>query len=89
MDATFEIDEFKELTKFDHLPHEEETEFQTVGGFVLTHFGRIPRAGDSFQFEGWQFEVMDMDRQRIDKILVSPPPKDTTKEPSEDTAGGI
>ena len=89
MDATIEIDEFKELTKFDHLPHEEETEFQTVGGFVLTHFGRIPRAGDSFQFEGWQFEVMDMDRQRIDKILVSPPPKDTTKEPSEDTAGGI
>lgn len=89
MDATFGIDEFKELTKFDHLPHEEETEFQTVGGFVLTHFGRIPRAGDSFQFEGWQFEVMDMDRQRIDKILVSPPPKDTTKEPSEDTAGGI
>ena len=89
MDATFEIDEFKELTKFDHLPHEEETEFLSVGGFVLTHFGRIPRAGDSFQFEGWQFEVMDMDRQRIDKILVSPPPKDTTKEPSEDTAGGI
>lgn len=89
MDATYEIDEFKELTQLDHLPHEEETEFQTVGGFVLTHFGRIPRAGDSFEFEGWQFEVMDMDRQRIDKILVSPPPQDMSKEPSEDTAGGI
>ena len=89
MDATFEVDEFKELTKLDHLPHEEETEFQTVGGFVLTHFGRIPRAGDSFEFEGWQFEVMDMDRQRIDKILVSPPPRDASNELSEDTAGGI
>ena len=88
MDATFEIDEFKELTHLDDLPHEEETEFQTVGGFVLTHFGRIPSAGDRFELEGWRFEVMDMDRQRIDKVLVSPPIA-PEKDPSEDPAGGI
>ena len=88
MDATFDIDEFKELADFDALPNEEETEFQTVGGFVLTHFGRIPSAGDRFEYEGWRFEVMDMDRQRIDKVLISPPSK-PAKEPSEDAVGGI
>lgn len=87
MDATFDIDEFKELTELDDLPHEEETEFQTVGGFVVTHFGRIPRAGDYFEFEGWRFEVMDMDRQRIDKVLVIPPNK-SVLDTFED-AGGV
>lgn len=71
MDATFDIDEMKELTGLEELPHEEEAAFQTVGGFVMTHFGRIPAAGDLFDHEGWRFEVVDMDRHRIDKILVS------------------
>jgi len=73
IDATYDIDEFKELSKLDDLPHEEETEFQTLGGFVVTHFGRIPATGDSFEFEGWRFEVVDKDRHRVDKLLVTPP----------------
>lgn len=73
IDASYDIDEFKELTELDDLPHEEETEFQTLGGFVVTHFGRIPATGDSFVHEGWRFEVVDKDRHRIDKLLVSPP----------------
>ena len=75
IDATYDIDEMKELTGLDELPHEEETEFQTVGGFVMTHFGRIPSTGDAFEHDGWRFEVVDMDRHKIDKLLVSKLPE--------------
>lgn len=72
IDATLAIGEFKDLLAFnDPLPHEEEAEFKTAGGFVMTYFGRIPRAGDHFDHAGWRFEVVDMDRHRIDKILVA------------------
>ncbi len=47
---------------------------QTLAGFVLLKFGRIPGEGDKFEFGGFNFEVIDMDRQRVDKILVSPIP---------------
>lgn len=50
------------------LPHESAAEFQTVGGFVVTQFGRIPQAGDEFDWAGWRFQVVDMDRRRVDKV---------------------
>jgi len=71
IDASYDVDDLKELTHLEELPHEEETEFQTLGGFLMTQFGRIPSAGDCFDHDAWRFEVMDMDRHRIDKVLVS------------------
>lgn len=71
VDATLTTDDLKSLLQLDELPHETETDFQTLGGFVMTHFGRIPSAGDHFQHDGWRFEVVDMDRHRVDKVLVS------------------
>ncbi|MCF3652439.1 hemolysin family protein [Synoicihabitans lomoniglobus] len=84
IDATYDIDEFKELTGLATLPHEDETEFQTVGGFVMTHFGRIPGTGESFEHDGWRFEVVDMDRHRLDKLLVAQVPKAETDEEEDD-----
>jgi putative hemolysin len=57
------------------LPGEEERTFHTIGGFVMHTLGRIPLAADRFEAEGLRFEVMDMDRQRVDKVLVSIPPE--------------
>jgi putative hemolysin len=71
IDATLLVAEFKELLGVDVLPHEETAEFKTAGGFVMTYFGRIPRAGDHFDHAGWRFEVIDMDRHRIDKLLLT------------------
>lgn len=74
IDATMTILDFKEVLGLNvSLPHEEEAAFQTLGGFVMTQFGRIPKAGDHFTWEGWRFEVMDMDRHRVDKVMVTPP----------------
>jgi putative hemolysin len=76
IDATLDTDTLKSMLQLDELPAEEETDFQTLGGFVMTQLGRIPRAGDFFDHDGWRFEVVDMDRHRIDKVLVgkTPPP---------------
>lgn len=76
IDATLSAAEIKELLKLRALPGEDEADFQTLGGFVVTQLGRIPSAGDYFDSGGWRFEVMDMDRNRVDKVLVGriPPP---------------
>lgn len=74
IDATLTTGDLKTMLNLDRLPHEDETDFQTLGGFVVTHFGRIPQAGDYFDFGGWRFEVVDMDRHRVDKVLVAKTP---------------
>ena len=55
----------------DDLPGEDENSFNTLGGFIMYQFGRIPRPTDHFTIAGWRFEVMDMDGNRVDKVLVS------------------
>lgn len=46
-------------------------EFHTVAGFALGEFGHLPEIGESFVYENWCFEVVDMDGRRIDRLLVS------------------
>lgn len=55
----------------DDLPGEEERSFNTIGGFIMHVLGRIPMATDHFVAAGWRFEVMDMDRNRVDKVLLA------------------
>lgn len=72
IDAMMEIDEFKQLLSLDELPNELTDDYHSVGGFALSMFGRIPTEGECFEFENLRFEIVDMDRHRIDKILASP-----------------
>lgn len=44
-------------------------DFHTVAGFALFKLGHLPETGERFSHEGWQFEVVDMDGRRIDKLL--------------------
>lgn len=46
-------------------------DFVTLAGFVLHELGHIPEAGDSFETQGWRFEVIDLDGRRIDKVLAT------------------
>ncbi len=48
-------------------------DYETVAGFVLDRMGCIPKAGERFSWNGWSVEVMDMDGNRVDKVLVTPP----------------
>jgi putative hemolysin len=49
----------------------DENRYQTIGGFVLHHLGHIPEEGEKIDQGGFRFEIVDMDRQRIDKLLVT------------------
>jgi putative hemolysin len=57
--------------------------YQTLGGFVLWHLGRIPRAGDTLEWRDLRLEVMDMDGRRIDKVLVRTVPRSATESGEE------
>ena len=78
IDATLAINELKTILSLGPLPQETSADYQTLGGLVMTQFGRIPAAGDHFEWGGWRFEVVDMDRHRVDKVLVSRVPPPTT-----------
>ncbi len=51
--------------------HEGEQEFNTLAGFILHKLERIPHTGDTLEWKGFRFEIIDMDSLRIDKILVT------------------
>jgi putative hemolysin len=69
-DGAIPIEEFKEIFKSVKLPGEERADYQTLAGFILFYLGRVPRAADHFEWNGLRFEIMDMDGNRIDKVLV-------------------
>lgn len=74
LDGMLPVEEFFELFEIEELPEEQQGNYQTLGGFVITHLGRIPAATDHFERSGLRFEVMDMDGNRVDKVLVMPIP---------------
>jgi CBS domain containing-hemolysin-like protein len=48
----------------------EEGEFETVGGFVLARVGRVPAAGERFDLDGLQVEILEAERKRIHKVRI-------------------
>lgn len=76
IDGLLSIDKFKEVFHIDTMPQEDMGLYHTIAGFMLFHFNKIPSTGDHFEWAGLQFEVVDMDGNRIDKVLVTPPMKD-------------
>jgi putative hemolysin len=66
------IDEFVERLG---IPIELGGDYRTVAGFVLHAMKHLPKAGETFDHSGWQFEVVDLDGRRIDKVLVAKSPE--------------
>jgi len=80
LDGMLETDEFKEIFNFHSLPHEDE--YETLSGFVMMSLGRVPQVTDHFEWNSFNFEVIDMDGRRVDKVLVTTlPQKPLTQEP--------
>jgi putative hemolysin len=72
VDGGIAIDRLKtELDIDDELAGESENAFNTLGGFVMHYLERIPAAADRFEAAGLSFEVVDMDKNRVDKVLVT------------------
>jgi magnesium and cobalt exporter, CNNM family len=62
----------------------DDSSYETIGGFVLSRLGFIPRGGESFEDEGYRFTVMDMDRRRVSRVKIKPLP--TAASAAEDGA---
>ena len=75
VDGAMTVEELQRRFSLGFLPGEREETYETLGGFVLDRLGHIPRPGESFAWNGWRFEVMDMDRHRVDKVLLVPAKK--------------
>ena len=52
-------------------------DFHTIAGFALVQLERLPEVGEHFVYEGWRFEIVDMDGRRIDKLLACPEPSES------------
>ncbi len=72
LDGTVSIEDLKELFNLDELPGEKQGNYHTLGGFIITHLGKIPVASEHFVWEKLSIEVLDMDGNRIDKVLIVP-----------------
>ncbi len=72
IDGGISFDRFRELLETEvEFPEEVSRTYHTLAGFVLTRFGYIPKASEYFEWENFRIEVVDMDRNRIDRLLVS------------------
>lgn len=79
VDAAIEIDRVVEqLPGLQAAVNAEEEPFQTLAGFLVHALDRLPIEGERFSAGGYEFEIIDMDRQRIDKVVIrqleGPPP---------------
>ena len=59
--------------------------YHTIAGFALFQFQHLPQVGESFEYEGWRFEIVDTDGRRIDKIMASRLPAPTDDSFGEQT----
>lgn len=85
IDGMIALDKFKDLFDLeDELPGEDSGNIHTLGGFVMFQLGRVPAVTDRFEWEDFQFEVVDMDKTRVDKVMVKRTPPVT---PQEDATG--
>ena len=72
IDAMIDLDAVEKALpgfRFDGGAH---SEYQTLAGFVVKTLGHVPKEGETFEAQGYIFEVLDMDRHRVDKVLVMP-----------------
>jgi len=74
IDGRVSADELKELLGLNTLPNEDDQDFTTAAGMVIAHYGRIPHAGEYFDWQQWRIEVVDLDGARIDKLLIAAVP---------------
>jgi putative hemolysin len=70
-DGMIPVPELKDRLELKELPDEERGRYNTLGGMVMLLLGRLPETADAVEWEGWRFEVVDLDGKRVDKVLAS------------------
>ena len=66
----------------------DDSSYETVGGFVLSRLGFIPRGGESFEADGYRFTVTEMDRRRVSRVKIKPLPAAVAQESTQPADAG-
>jgi putative hemolysin len=74
LDGHIPVPELKDRLGLDAVPEEDRGRYQTLSGMLMLLSGRLPKLADHAEWEGWRFEIVDMDGKTIDKVLASPLP---------------
>ncbi len=71
LDGLIPVPELKDRLELKELPEEDRGRYNTLAGMIMLLLGRLPRTTDAVVWDGWRFEVVDLDGKRVDKVLVS------------------
>ncbi|MGM9490561.1 hemolysin family protein [Ideonella sp. YS5] len=71
IDGLIPVPELKDRLELKDLPEEDRGRYNTLAGMIMLLLGRLPRITDLVEWEGWRFEVVDLDGKRVDKVLAT------------------
>jgi len=81
LDGHIPVPELKDRLQLDGVPEEDRGRYHTLSGMMMLLTGRLPKVADAVNWEGWHFEIVDMDGKTIDKVLASRlPPADPVED---------
>ena len=70
LDGLIPVPELKDRLALKELPEEDRGRYNTLAGMIMLLLGRLPQTADAVDWQGWRFEVVDLDGKRVDKVLV-------------------
>jgi putative hemolysin len=79
IDGLIPTPELKDRLDLRELPEEDRGRYNTLAGMIMLLLGRLPETADSVEWEGWRFEVVDLDGKRVDKVLATALPKEAVE----------
>ena len=71
LDGLIPVPELKDTLELKNVPEEDKGLYHTLSGLMMWLLGRMPQTGDIMTWESWSLEIVDLDGQRIDKVLAS------------------
>jgi putative hemolysin len=80
LDGLIPVPELKDRLGVKDLPEEDRGRYNTLAGMIMLLLGRLPRTADKVEWQGWTFEVVDLDGKRVDKVLVQRSPQEEAGE---------
>jgi putative hemolysin len=72
LDGLIPVPELKDCLDMKQVPEEDRGRYNTLSGMMMLLLGKLPQTGDRCEWEGWSFEIVDLDGKRIDKVLATP-----------------
>lgn len=90
LDGLIPVPELKDRLQLVATPEEDKQRYHTLAGMLMLLLGRLPHTGDRIQWDGWSFEIVDIDGKRIDKVIASailPQETPDSHEPADPATG--